>query len=129
MGVGAPESILEGVSRGIDMFDCVLPTRNGRNGCLFTTDGKISITNSRYKEDLRPLDPDCQCYTCQNFTRAYLRHLYLAKEMLASILGTIHNLYFMNQLMQKIRKAISENSLESFTKDFHDHYLIQEKTL
>lgn len=129
MGVGAPESILEGVSRGIDMFDCVLPTRNGRNGCLFTTDGKISITNSRYKEDLRPLDSDCQCYTCQNFTRAYLRHLYLAKEMLAPILGTIHNLYFMNQLMQKIRKAISENSLESFTKDFYDHYLIQEETL
>ena len=129
MGVGAPESILEGVSRGIDMFDCVLPTRNGRNGCLFTTDGKISITNSRYKEDLRPLDSDCQCYTCQNFTRAYLRHLYLAKEMLAPILGTIHNLYFMNQLMQKIRKAISENSLESFTKDFYDHYLIQEEAL
>jgi queuine tRNA-ribosyltransferase len=129
MGVGAPESIIEGVSRGIDMFDCVLPTRNGRNGCLFTNHGKISITNARYKEDFTPLDQNCHCYTCQKFTRAYLRHLYIAKEMLAPILGTIHNLYFMNQLMKGIREAILENNLESFQKDFYENYLVQEEEL
>lgn len=129
MGVGAPESIIEGVSRGIDMFDCVLPTRNGRNGCLFTHHGKISITNVKYKEDFTPLDRNCHCYTCQNFTRAYLRHLYMAKEMLAPILGTIHNLYFMNQLMKGIREAILENSLESFQKNFYENYLVQEEEL
>ena len=127
MGVGAPESILEGVSRGIDMFDCVLPTRNGRNGSLFTQSGKISITNSKYRADLQPLEPDCQCYTCQNFTRAYLRHLYLAKEMLGPILGTIHNLHFMNRLMKRIREAILEDSLDAFKRDFYDSYLSQKK--
>jgi queuine tRNA-ribosyltransferase len=127
--VGAPESIIEGVSRGIDMFDCVLPTRNGRNGCLFTNHGKISITNARYKEDFTPLDQNCHCYTCQKFTRAYLRHLYIAKEMLAPILGTIHNLYFMNQLMKGIREAILENNLESFQKNFYENYLVQEEEL
>ncbi len=126
MGVGAPESILEGVIRGIDMFDCVLPTRNGRNGCLFTHNGKISITQAQYKEDFRPLDQYCHCYTCQNFTRAYLRHLYKAKEMLAPILGTIHNLYFMHQLMKKIREAILEDKLESFQREFYHNYLISE---
>jgi len=122
MGVGAPESILEGVTRGIDMFDCVLPTRNGRNGCLFTHYGRISITNTRYKDDLSPVDRDCQCYTCKNFTRAYLRHLYMAKEMLAPILGTIHNLYMMNHLMKDIRKAILENRFNSFKKLFYEKY-------
>ena len=122
MGVGAPQSILEGVARGIDMFDCVLPTRNGRNGCLFTRKGKMSITNSTYKDDLLPVDTNCHCYTCQHFTRAYLRHLYLAKEMLAPILGTIHNLYFMNDLMKGIRKAISENRFDSFKKEFYESY-------
>nr|ADM95051.1 queuine/archaeosine tRNA-ribosyltransferase [uncultured Atribacterota bacterium] len=125
MGVGAPESILEGVIRGIDMFDCVLPTRNGRNGCLFTHNGKISITNAQYKDDLEPLDQFCHCYTCQNFSRAYLRHLYKAQEMLAPILGTIHNLYFMSQLMKNIRKAILENRLESFKREFYNNYLSQ----
>jgi len=123
MGVGAPQSILEGVSRGIDMFDCVLPTRNGRNGCLFTRLGKISITNARFKDDFSPLDKNCQCYTCRNFSRAYLRHLYMAKEMLGPILGTIHNLYFMHQLMEDIRKAIFEDSFNSFKKDFYENYL------
>lgn len=122
MGVGAPQSILEGVARGIDMFDCVLPTRNGRNGCLFTRDGKISITNAEYKNDLLPIDQNCHCYTCKHFSRAYLRHLYMAKEMLAPILGTIHNLYFMNQLMKEIRKAILENRFDSFKKKFNDTY-------
>jgi queuine tRNA-ribosyltransferase len=125
MGVGAPQSILEGVARGIDMFDCVLPTRNGRNGCLFTHNGKISIANSKYKDDLSPIDQDCHCYTCQHFSRAYLRHLYIAKEMLAPILGTIHNLYFMNDLMKDIRKAIFENRFDSFKKKFYKNYFSQ----
>ncbi len=122
MGVGSPQSILEGVARGVDMFDCVLPTRNGRNGSLFTHHGKISITNSKYKDHLSPLDQDCQCYTCQNFSRAYLRHLYISKEMLAPILGTIHNLYFMNHFMKEIRKAISEDRFNSFKKIFFENY-------
>lgn len=125
MGVGAPESIIEGVLRGIDMFDCVLPTRNGRNGSLFTYHGKISITNSIYKEDLKPIEQNCQCHTCQNFSRAYLRHLYMSKEILGPILGTIHNLYFMKILMENIRNAIFENRLESFRKDFYDNYFSQ----
>ena len=129
MGVGAPESIIEGVLRGIDMFDCVLPTRNGRNGCLFTRNGKISITNTRYKEELRPIDQNCHCYTCQNFSCAYLRHLYLAKEMLGPILGTIHNLYFMKQLIENIKKAILEDRLESFRRDFYNNYFAQEETI
>jgi len=128
MGVGAPESIIEGVMRGIDMFDCVLPTRNGRNGCLFTHNGKISITNARYKEELRPIDQKCHCYTCQNFSCAYLRHLYLAKEMLGPILGTIHNLYFMKKLMEDIRRAILEDRLESFKEEFYKYYLVEEET-
>ncbi len=122
MGVGSPQSILEGVSRGIDMFDCVLPTRNGRNGCLLTSLGKISITNSGFKDDLSPLDPDCKCYTCQHFSRAYLRHLYMSKEMLAPILGTIHNLHFMNNLMKGIRKSIAEDQYSLFKNAFYEKY-------
>lgn len=129
MGVGSPESILEGVSRGVDMFDCVLPTRNGRNGCLFTHNGTISITNSKYRADLQPLDFDCQCYACRNFTRAYLRHLFLAKEMLGPILGTIHNLCFMNRLMKRIRRAILEDNLEALKKDFYNEYQNQEEKI
>ncbi len=128
MGVGAPESIIEGVIRGLDMFDCVLPTRNGRNGCLFTHNGKISITNARYKEELKPIDQKCDCYTCRNFSCAYLRHLYLAKEMLGPILGTIHNLYFMKKLMEDIRRAILEDRLESFKREFYKYYLVEEQT-
>ncbi|MDD5635428.1 MAG: tRNA guanosine(34) transglycosylase Tgt [Atribacterota bacterium] len=122
MGVGAPQSIIEGVARGIDMFDCVLPTRNGRNGCLFTSTGKISITNARYRDDLSPLDNDCGCYACQNFSRAYLRHLYMANEMLGPILGTIHNLYFMNKLVKDIKIAIEKNNFNIFKKRFYESY-------
>jgi len=122
MGVGAPQSIIEGVARGLDMFDCVLPTRNGRNGCLFTSYGKISITNAKYKEDLSPLDTECSCYTCRNFSRAYLRHLYMSNEMLAPILGTIHNLYFMNTLVEKIRSAIKNNNFNSFKERFYSKF-------
>lgn len=123
MGVGAPQSLLEGAVRGIDMFDCVLPTRNGRNGSLFTSSGKISITNVKYKDDFTPLDSKCQCYTCQNFTKAYLRHVYVSKEMLGSILGTIHNLYFMSSLMKNIRLALVEDRLLEFTEEFLSNFL------
>ncbi len=123
MGVGAPQSILEGVVRGIDMFDCVLPTRNGRNGSLFTTSGKLTITNNKYKEDFTPLDEQCQCYTCLNFTKAYLRHLYMSKEMLGPILGTIHNLYFMFNLMEKIKLALKEDRLLEFKEEFLTNFL------
>jgi len=123
MGVGAPQSILEGVIRGIDMFDCVLPTRNGRNGSLFTSSGKISITNAKYKEDFTPLDKQCKCYTCLNFTKAYLRHLYISKEMLGPILGTIHNLHFMYNLMEKIKSALWEDRLLEFKEEFYTSFL------
>jgi len=123
MGVGAPQSILEGVLRGIDMFDCVLPTRNARNGSLFTSSGKLSITNAKYKDNFTPLDNKCKCYTCQNFTKAYLRHLYMSKEILASILGTIHNLYFMSSLMKNIRLALLEDRLLEYKEEFLANYL------
>ncbi len=118
MGVGAPQSILEGVVRGVDMFDCVLPTRNGRNGSLFTSSGKLTITNAKFKDDFTPLDQHCQCYTCQKFTRAYLHHLYRAKEMLGPILGTIHNLYFMSNLMEGIKLALRKDRLLEFKEEF-----------
>lgn len=123
MGVGAPQSILEGVARGIDMFDCVLPTRNARNGSLLTSSGNLSITNAKYKDDFTPLDNKCQCYTCQNFTKAYLRHLYMSKEILASTLGTIHNLYFMSSLMRNIKLALLEDRLLEFRKEFLNNFL------
>lgn len=123
MGVGAPQSILEGTIRGVDMFDCVLPTRNARNGSLFISSGKLSITNAKYKDDFTPLDNKCKCYTCQNFTRAYLRHLYMSKEILASTLGTIHNLYFMSSLMKKIRLALLEDRLLEFKGEFLSNFL------
>ncbi len=106
MGVGTPEDILEGVRFGIDFFDCVLPTRNARNGTLFTSSGKISIKQAQYAEDKNPIDETCSCYTCQHYSRAYLRHLYLSKEILSSRLNTIHNLYYYNSLIKNIREAI-----------------------
>lgn len=124
MGVGAPQSILEGVIRGIDMFDCVLPTRNARNGSLFTSSGKISITNAKYKEDFTPLDSNCTCYTCKNFSKAYLRHLYMSKEILASVLGTIHNLYFMSSLMKDIRLALQEDRILDYKEKFLSKFLV-----
>ena len=123
MGVGAPQSILEGITRGIDMFDCVLPTRNARNGSLFTYSGKLTITNAKYKDDFTPLDDRCHCYTCQNFTKAYLRHLYISKEILGSILGTIHNLYFIANLMKDIRLALVEERFLEFKEEFLTNFL------
>jgi queuine tRNA-ribosyltransferase len=116
MGVGAPEDILGAVMLGIDLFDCVLPTRNARNGTLFTDSGKISIKQAQYVEDGRPIDENCLCYTCRHYSRAYLRHLYLANEILSSRLNTIHNLFYYMNFMRRIQEAIRENRLLQFRK-------------
>lgn len=117
MGVGTPENIVEAVSLGIDMFDCVLPTRNARNGSLFTSEGMLKIKNAKFKRDFTPLDPNCQCYTCQNFTRAYLRHLFIANEILAHRLHTLHNLHFYLSLMRGIRQSILDNTFFKLKND------------
>ncbi len=122
MGVGAPEDIVEGVSRGIDIFDCVLPTRVARNGALFTRSGRINIGNSGYKKKDEPVDPSCDCYTCKNHSAAYVHHLFDAKELLAYRLATIHNLRFMNNLMADIRQSILNDTFASFKADFLSNY-------
>jgi len=116
MGMGYIEDILEAVERGVDFFDCVLPTRNARNGTLFTSQGRISIKNQKYAEDHRPVDENCNCYTCRNFSRAYLRHLYERGEISSAILNTIHNLYYYLDIFRKIRQAIHSNSFQAFKK-------------
>jgi queuine tRNA-ribosyltransferase len=118
MGAGTPEDLVECVARGIDMFDCVLPTRNARNGQLFTSEGRINIKNARYAEDDDPLDPACDCYTCRTHSRAYLRHLYLAGEMTAGTLNTLHNLTFYLDTMRRIREAISLRTFDKFRQAF-----------
>ena len=114
MGTGTPEDLVESVARGVDMFDCVLPTRNARNGQLFTSQGRINIKNARYAEDDGPLDPQCGCYTCRTFSRAYLRHLFAAGEINASTLNTLHNLHFYLDTLRRIREAIAFGRFESF---------------
>ncbi|MEN9782949.1 MAG: queuine tRNA-ribosyltransferase [Pseudomonadota bacterium] len=114
MGVGTPSDIIAAVSAGIDMFDCVLPTRNARNGWLYTRHGVIKLRNARYRDDLGPLDPDCACYTCRNFTRAYLHHLQRVNEMLGARLNTLHNLHYYQELMAGLRAAIAEGRLATF---------------
>ena len=118
MGAGTPEDLIESIARGIDMFDCVLPTRNARNGQLFTRDGKINIKNAKYAEDERPVDSECQCYTCRSFSRAYLRHLYTTGEINASTLNTLHNLHFYLDTMERVRDAIAFGRFESFRLAF-----------
>jgi queuine tRNA-ribosyltransferase len=118
MGVGTPEEILSAVRQGIDIFDCVLPTRNARNGYLFTSKGPIVIKQSQYREDPAPLDADCGCYVCSNFSRAYLRHLFMAREMNAAVLNTYHNVHFYMRWMEKIRRAIAEDRLDSIGERF-----------
>jgi queuine tRNA-ribosyltransferase len=118
MGAGTPEDLFEAVARGVDMFDCVLPTRNGRNGQLFTSQGRINIKNARYAEDEGPIDPACSCYTCRSCSRAYLRHLYTVGEMTAAALNTLHNLYFYLDTLSRIRDAIAFGRFESFKLDF-----------
>lgn len=114
MGVGTPENILEAVERGVDFFDCVLPARNGRHGHLFTSEGKMNLFNAKYELDERPIDENCQCPACKNYTRAYIRHLFKAKEMLAMRLSVLHNLYFYNKLMEEIREAIDNDCYAEF---------------
>ncbi|MXP56229.1 tRNA guanosine(34) transglycosylase Tgt [Pantoea sp. Mhis] len=119
MGVGKPEDLIESVLRGIDMFDCVMPTRNARNGYLFVTNGIIKIRNNRYKDDMSSLDIDCDCYTCLRYSRAYLHHLDRCNEILGARLNTIHNLRYYQRLMQNIRKNIEEGNLEHFVNQFY----------
>jgi queuine tRNA-ribosyltransferase len=119
MGVGTPEDIVEAVRRGIDMFDCVMPTRNARNGHLFTHQGVIKIRNARYQTDKGPLDPDCDCYTCSNYSRAYLRHLDRCNEILGARLNTYHNLHYYQTLMRSLRRAVAAGQLETFVSDFY----------
>jgi len=119
MGVGTPEDLVEAVKRGIDMFDCVMPTRNARNGHLFTRFGTVRIRNSKYQYDNQPIDPDCQCYTCQNYSRSYLRHLDKCNEMFGSRLNTIHNLFYYQELMQGMRSAIEQGKFDEFVNDFY----------
>ena len=120
MGVGTPEDLVELVALGTDMFDCVLPTRNARNGQVFTSWGKLNICNSRFKNDTDPIEKECSCYTCRNYSRAYLRHLYMAKELLAYRLNTIHNVYYYLSLMKKMRKAICRGEFLAFKKNFYN---------
>jgi queuine tRNA-ribosyltransferase len=122
MGTGMPDDLVECVARGIDMFDCVLPTRNARNGQLITSRGLLVIKNARYAEDPLPPDPGCGCYTCGHFSRAYLRHLYIAGEMTAATLNTVHNLYFYLDLMRRIREAIVFGSFERLRQEFHQTF-------
>ena len=119
MGVGKPEDIVEAVKSGVDMFDCVIPTRNARTGFLYTKRGILRLRNSRYKDDMKPVEEDCECYTCLNYTRSYLKHLDNCKEILGLRLNTIHNLYYYHSLMEKIRDSIRKNKFDDFIKEFY----------
>ncbi len=129
MGVGKPQDILEAVRRGIDMFDCVMPTRNARNGHLFTSTGVIKIRNAVHRHDTGPLDVNCDCYTCQNFSRAYLHHVEKCGEILSAQLNTIHNLRYYQNLMSDIRQAIEEHRLEEFSRNFYAEQGLQQPEL
>lgn len=126
MGVGSPDALIEGAIRGIDMFDCVLPTRIARNGTVMTSHGKVVIRNATYQEEFTPLDPECDCYSCKNFSRAYIRHLLKAEEIMGVRLTTIHNLRFLVNLMEKIRQAIMNDSLLDFRNEFFKKYGYEE---
>jgi queuine tRNA-ribosyltransferase len=119
MGTGSPEDLIELVALGADMFDCVLPTRNARNGQIFHPQGTLNITNAKFRQDTRPLEPGCSCYTCRRYSRAYLRHLFVARELLAYRLSSLHNVHFFLILMKQVRRAIREDKFESFRKDFY----------
>lgn len=122
MGVGKPQDIVEAVCRGVDMFDCVMPTRNARNGHLFTSHGVVKIRNAQHRHDTGPLDPECDCYTCQNFSRSYLHHLDKCGEILGAQLNTIHNLRYYQRLMSDLRQAIEENRLAQYVTEFYERY-------
>ena len=118
MGLGFPEDIVEGVRKGVDMFDCVIPTRHARNGSLFTATGRINIKHARYGRDESPIDEGCGCSTCAQFSRAYLRHLFVARELSSYYLNTVHNLFFYTKLLEEIRAAIRGGRFEQFYRDF-----------
>jgi queuine tRNA-ribosyltransferase len=127
MGVGRPEDLVECVRAGIDLFDCVMPTRNARNGTLFTSRGKVNIKNAQYQDDAGPLDPECPCETCTEYSRAYLRHLFVAGEALSARLNSIHNLTYYITIMQQMRQAILENRFDEWRASFYTRRQ-QEKT-
>ena len=122
MGVGSPDSLIDGAIRGIDMFDCVLPTRIGRNGTVMTSQGRVVIKNAQYARDFSPLDPNCDCYTCRNYTRAYIRHLIKCDETFGIRLTSYHNVYFLIKLMEQVRQAIREDRLGDFREEFFEQY-------
>ncbi|NUK30801.1 tRNA guanosine(34) transglycosylase Tgt [Parageobacillus sp. VR-IP] len=122
MGVGSPDSLIDGAIRGIDMFDCVLPTRIGRNGTVMTSEGRVVIKNAQYARDFSPLDPNCDCYTCRNYTRAYIRHLIKCEETFGIRLTSYHNVYFLIKLMEQVRQAIREDRLGDFREEFFERY-------
>ncbi len=122
MGVGRPEQLADYVRLGIDMMDCVLPTRAARHACIYTSEGRVLIKNARYLADQRPLDPNCKCAVCQRYTRAYLRHLFAAGEITAAILASHHNVHFYLDIMRQIREAISFGHLEKFASELHARY-------
>ncbi|MGG3820937.1 tRNA guanosine(34) transglycosylase Tgt [Geobacillus thermodenitrificans] len=122
MGVGSPDSLIDGAIRGIDMFDCVLPTRIGRNGTVMTSEGRVVIKNAQYARDFTPLDPNCDCYTCRNYTRAYIRHLIKCDETFGIRLTSYHNVYFLIKLMEQVRQAIREDRLADFREEFFERY-------
>jgi queuine tRNA-ribosyltransferase len=122
MGVGTPDCLLEGVARGVDMFDCVFPTRVARNGMAMTRTGRLTVRNAKYAHDFRPIEEGCGCYTCRNFTRAYIRHLFKAEELLAYRLVSIHNLYFLLQFMRDMRQSIFDGTFSEFRREFWQRY-------
>ena len=122
MGVGTVDYIFEGVERGIDMFDCVEPTRIARHGTVTTTFGRINIKNARFERDFTPLDPECDCYTCRNYTKAYLRHVFKAEELISATLLSLHNIRFLERMMEGIRKAIEEDRFLEYKKEFYEKY-------
>jgi queuine tRNA-ribosyltransferase len=122
MGVGTPEDLIEGVRRGIDMFDCVLPTRNARKGTVFTRDGRLVVKNSAFARDERPLDPDCNCLTCTRYSRAYLRHLFATGELLGPRLASLHSVYFYLALMTELRTALRQGQFDSWSRRFLTRY-------
>lgn len=123
LGIGEPEDLFMGIESGVDLFDCVLPTRNGRNGTVYTKAGKIHLENNQYRLDLTPIEGDCPCYTCQNYSKAYIAHLFRGKEMLAGTLASIHNVYFLVNLVKQIRQSILDDNFAEFKKSFLEKYL------
>ena len=119
MGVGSPQDLVEAVARGIDLFDCVMPTRNARNGQLFTSQGRLVLKNAAYRDDRRPPEEGCDCYTCRRFSRAYLRHLFVSREILGLRLNTIHNIAYYQRLMRDMRSAVRKDGWEGFRQEFY----------